>query len=86
MLADKDRIFTNIYGLQDRSVAGAKSRGLWDGTKKILELGPEAICDVVKKSGLCSIATKKRPHGFRRSREAPLPRRSPTPANVLAEP
>ncbi|MEI9884936.1 MAG: NADH-quinone oxidoreductase subunit NuoF [Rhizomicrobium sp.] len=52
MLADKDRIFTNIYGFQDKSVAGAKARGLWDGTKKILELGPEAICDVVKKSGL----------------------------------
>ena len=52
MLADKDRIFTNIYGLEDISLKGAKSRGLWDGTKKILELGPEAICDVVKKSGL----------------------------------
>jgi len=52
MLADKDRIFTNIYGFQDKSVAGAKARGLWDGTKKILELGPEGICDVMKKSGL----------------------------------
>ncbi|HVE05523.1 MAG TPA: NADH-quinone oxidoreductase subunit NuoF, partial [Rhizomicrobium sp.] len=52
MLADKDRIFTNIYGLEDLSLKGAMSRGLWDGTKKILELGPEAICDVVKKSGL----------------------------------
>ncbi len=52
MLADKDRIFTNIYGFEDQSVAGAKSRGLWDGTKNILALGPEAICDVVKKSGL----------------------------------
>src|SRR6195952_2481215 len=52
MLADKDRIFTNIYGFEDKSVAGAKARGLWDGTRKILELGPEAICDVVKKSGL----------------------------------
>src|SRR6201999_1805458 len=52
MLADKDRIFTNIYGFEDKSVAGAKSRGLWDGTKKILEMTPEAICDVVKKSGL----------------------------------
>jgi len=52
MLADKDRIFTNIYGLEDLSLKGAMSRGLWDGTKKILELGPEAICDFVKKSGL----------------------------------
>ena len=52
MLADKDRIFTNIYGLQDLSLKGAMSRGLWNGTKKILELGPEAICEVVKKAGL----------------------------------
>ena len=52
MLADKDRIFTNIYGFKDKSVAGAKSRGLWDGTKQIMEMTPEAICDVVKKSGL----------------------------------
>ena len=47
MLADKDRIFTNIYGLEDISLKGAMSRGLWNGTKQILELGPEAICDVV---------------------------------------
>ena len=52
MLADRDRIFTNIFGLEDRSLKGAMSRGLWDGTKKILEQGPEAICDVMKKSGL----------------------------------
>jgi NADH-quinone oxidoreductase subunit F len=52
MLADKDRIFTNIYGFEDKSVAGVKARGLWDGTKNILALGPEAICEVMKKSGL----------------------------------
>src|ERR1700758_768429 len=28
MLADKDRIFTNIYGLEDLSLTGAMSRGL----------------------------------------------------------
>ena len=32
MLADKDRIFTNIYGMFDRSLAGARARGHWDGT------------------------------------------------------
>jgi NADH-quinone oxidoreductase subunit F len=52
MLADRDRIFTNIYGFEDKSLKGALSRGHWDGTKKILELGPEAICDEMKKSGL----------------------------------
>jgi len=52
MLADKDRIFTNLYGFQSPDLAAAKKRGNWDGTKKILELGPEAIVDVIKKSGL----------------------------------
>ena len=27
MLADKDRIFTNLYGRQDRSLKGARARG-----------------------------------------------------------
>ena len=27
MLADKDRIFTNLYGMHDRSLKGAQSRG-----------------------------------------------------------
>ena len=52
MLADKDRIFTNLYGFGDPRLEGARARGNWDGTKKILELGPEAIVDVIKKSGL----------------------------------
>jgi NADH-quinone oxidoreductase subunit F len=52
MLADKDRIFTNIYGLQDRSLKAARKRGLWDNTKLIMEMTPEAICDIMKKSGL----------------------------------
>ena len=52
MLADKDRIFTNLYGFQSPDLAAAKKRGNWDGTKKILERGPEAIVDVIKKSGL----------------------------------
>jgi NADH-quinone oxidoreductase subunit F len=52
MLADKDRIFTNLYGFEDWGLKGAMERGAWDGTKAILEKGPEAIVDVVKKSGL----------------------------------
>src|ERR1700743_1381154 len=52
MLADKDRIFTNIYGFQDKSLKGVQARGLWDNTKKIIDMMPEEICDVVKKSGL----------------------------------
>ena len=37
MLKDQDRIFTNIYGMQDRSLAGAKSRGHWSNTREILK-------------------------------------------------
>ncbi len=52
MLADKDRIFTNLYGRHDWRLAGARQRGNWDGTKAILEKGREAIVEEVKKSGL----------------------------------
>ena len=52
MLADKDRIFRNLYGLHDWGLKGARARGAWDGTKKILELGREAIVNEVKNSGL----------------------------------
>ncbi len=52
MLDDKDRIFTNLYGLEDVGLSGAKARGDWDGTKKILALGREGIVEQVKASGL----------------------------------
>ena len=51
-LADKDRIFTNLYGFEDWGLDAARHRGQWDGTKAILEKGPEAIVDIMKKSGL----------------------------------
>ena len=52
MLHDKDRIFTNLYGFEDWTLKGAKARGDWDGTKKILALGREEIINQVKASGL----------------------------------
>jgi NADH-quinone oxidoreductase subunit F len=52
MLADKDRIFTNLYGLHDWSLAGARARGDWDGTKAILAKGRDGIVDEIKASGL----------------------------------
>ncbi len=52
MLRDQDRIFTNIYGLHDSSLTGAKSRGDWDGTKALVEKGRDWIVEEVKKSGL----------------------------------
>ncbi len=30
MLQDQDRIFTNIYGMHDRTLKGAQARGHWD--------------------------------------------------------
>ncbi len=52
MLADKDRIFTNIYGLGERTLAGARKRGDWDGAKKLIEMGVDKIIEEVKESGL----------------------------------
>lgn len=52
MLADQDRIFTNIYGMFDRSLSGAKSRGHWDGTGSIIKKGKDWIIEELKSSGL----------------------------------
>ncbi|MCB1463776.1 MAG: NADH-quinone oxidoreductase subunit F, partial [Nitratireductor sp.] len=52
MLADKDRIFTNIYGLHDKSLAGAKKRGHWSGTKGFIDKGRDWIIEQMKASGL----------------------------------
>ena len=52
MLQDKDRIFTNLYGVHDWRLDGAKSRGDWDNTKALLDLGRDKIIDEVKASGL----------------------------------
>jgi NADH-quinone oxidoreductase subunit F len=52
MLADKDRIFTNLYGYHDWRLEGARKRGAWDGTKALIERGHDAIIEEMKKSGL----------------------------------
>ena len=52
ILADKDRIFLNIYGVHDWGLEGAKLRGAWNGTKDIVAQTPEWICDQMKASGL----------------------------------
>ena len=52
MLADKDRIFKNLYGLRDWALEGARARGAWDGTKAILEKGRDWIINEMKASGL----------------------------------
>ena len=52
MLADKDRIFTNLYGWGDAGLAGARKRGDWDNTAAILARGHDAIVEEMKASGL----------------------------------
>jgi NADH-quinone oxidoreductase subunit F len=52
MLKDRDRIFTNLYGQDDWSLAGARRRGVWDNTKALLELGRDSIVQQIKDSGL----------------------------------
>ena len=51
MLADKDRIFKNLYGQRDWGLEGARARGAWDGTKAILEKGRDALVNECKASG-----------------------------------
>ncbi len=52
LLEDKDRIFTNLYGLQDPGLEAAKSRGAWNATEEILAMGPDWIIQQMKDSGL----------------------------------
>ena len=52
MLADKDRIFTNLYGYQPWNLDAAMKRGAWDNTKALLDLGPDTIIEKIKASGL----------------------------------
>ncbi len=51
MLADKDRIFRNLYGQGDWGLEGARKRGSWDGTKGFIEKGRDGLVNAVKESG-----------------------------------
>jgi NADH-quinone oxidoreductase subunit F len=52
MLADADRIFTNLYGQGDWRLDGARHRGDWDGTRELILKGRDWIVEQVKESGL----------------------------------
>jgi NADH-quinone oxidoreductase subunit F len=52
MLADKDRIFTNVYGYQDWRLKAAQQRGDWDDTKALMLRGQDTIIQEIKDSGL----------------------------------
>ena len=51
-LADKDRIFQNLYGRQPWNLAAARMRGNWDGTAAIIARGRDTVIEEVKNSGL----------------------------------
>jgi NADH-quinone oxidoreductase subunit F len=52
MLADRDRVFTNLYGEHDWHLTGARQRGDWDGTKEVIAKGRDWIVNEIKESGL----------------------------------
>ncbi len=52
MLADKDRIFTNLYGFQSPDLDAAKARGDWDETARLMQRGQDEIIEEIKASGL----------------------------------
>jgi len=52
MLADQDRIFTNLYGQHGWRLKGAQARGVWDNTKAMVTLGRDRVIDLVKASDL----------------------------------
>ncbi|WP_033924534.1 NADH-quinone oxidoreductase subunit NuoF [Sphingomonas sp. 35-24ZXX] len=51
-LADKDRIFTNVYGFQPWNLKAAQARGDWDNTKDLIAWGQDKLIEEVKASGL----------------------------------
>ena len=67
MLTDRDRIFTNIYGMHDRTLRGAIARGHWDNTKSILVKGRDWIVEQMKASGLRGRGGAGFPTGLKRS-------------------
>ncbi len=52
MLQDKDRIFTNLYGVHDWGLDGARRRGDWDNTAALITKGRDWIINEMKASGL----------------------------------
>ena len=52
MLADKDRIFLNLYGKHGADLESAKKRGAWNGTADMISAGRDWIITNVKESGL----------------------------------
>jgi len=80
MLSDKDRIFTNLYGLHDWHLAGARARGDWDGTKDLILKGRDWIVNEIKNSGLRGRGGAGFPTGMKWSF---MPKESPRPTYLV---
>jgi NADH-quinone oxidoreductase subunit F len=80
MLADKDRIFKNLYGTQDWRLPGAQKRGAWNGAKGFLEKGQDWIIEEVKASGLRGRGGAGFPTGLKWSF---MPKNDPRPSYLV---
>jgi NADH-quinone oxidoreductase subunit F len=80
MLADKDRIFLNLYGLHDWGLKGARARGGWDGTKAFIDKGHDWIINEVKSSGLRGRGGAGFPTGLKWSF---MPKSDPRPSYLV---
>jgi NADH-quinone oxidoreductase subunit F len=80
MLADKDRIFTNLYGFEHWGLDAARKRGDWDGTKEILAKGADWIISEMKASGLRGRGGAGFPTGLKWSF---MPKNDPRPSYLV---
>ena len=80
MLADKDRIFKNLYGTRDWRLAAAQKRGAWDGAKGYIEKGQDWIIEEVKASGLRGRGGAGFPTGLKWSF---MPKADPRPSYLV---
>ncbi len=79
-LADKDRIFTNVYGFHSPGLEAAKKRGAWDGTKVLIDRGPDWIINEMKASGLRGRGGAGFPTGLKWSF---MPKNDPRPSYLV---
>ncbi|KAB2849851.1 MAG: NADH-quinone oxidoreductase subunit NuoF [Hyphomicrobiaceae bacterium] len=80
MLADKDRIFLNLYGRHDWGLKGAQARGSWDGTKALIDKGHDWIINEIKSSGLRGRGGAGFPTGLKWSF---MPKSDPRPSYLV---